>query len=62
MNLSELQHDAMIQLGETPSGHEFITPEVLDELLEMDLIYWRTPEDLEFTPTGQSVYDELVGE
>ncbi len=61
VNLSEPQRDAMLQLGETPSGHSFIPPEILEELLTMDLVYWWTPKDLDFTLAGKKVFDELVG-
>ncbi len=60
VNLSEPQRDAMLQLGETPSGHSFISPEVLEELLAMDLVYWWTPKDLDFTLAGKKVFNELA--
>ena len=60
MNLSEPQRDAMLQLGETASGHDFISPQIVEELLAMELVYWRGPEDLDFTPAGEKVYQELA--
>jgi hypothetical protein len=60
MNLSESQRDAMLQLGETASGHDFIPPPVLEELLAMELVYWRGPDDLDFTSAGEKVYQELA--
>jgi hypothetical protein len=60
VNLSERQGEAILQLGSTASGHDFIPPQVLEELLAMDLVYWRAPEDLDFTPTGLKVYQELA--
>jgi hypothetical protein len=61
VNLSELQRASILQLGETASGHDFIDPSVVEDLLAMELVYWRTPEDLDFTPTGEKVYRELAG-
>ena len=58
----ELQHDAMIQLGATPSGQDFVSPAVLEELLAMDLVYWRTLEGLDFTPMGERFFHELIEE
>jgi hypothetical protein len=61
VNLSEAQRDAMRELGETPSGHSFISPEVVEELLTMDLVYWWTPDDFDFTLAGKKVLNEMVG-
>ncbi len=60
MNLSERQREAILGLGETASGHQFIPSQVLEELLSMELVYWRGPEDLDFTPAGEKVYNELA--
>jgi hypothetical protein len=62
MNLSKLQREAILQVGNTASGHEFLTTEVLEELLAMGLIYWRAPDNLDFTPVGEKVFDELEGQ
>ena len=62
MNLSEPQRDAMLRLGDSASGHDFIPPTVLEELLSMKLVYWRAFRDLDFTPAGEQVWKKLVGE
>ena len=61
MNLSEAQTHAMLELGDSSEGHEFIPQRVLNELLSYDLIYWRNADEVDFTPTGKEVYDELAG-
>ena len=50
----------MLQISETPWGQDFVSPEVVEELLAMDLVYWWTPKDLDFTLAGKKVFDELV--
>ena len=60
MNLSESQRDAMLTLANTASGHDFIPQEVLDKLLSLKLVFWRTPDDLNLTPAGERVYQELA--
>jgi hypothetical protein len=62
VNLSELHREAILQLGNTASGHEFLTTEVLEELLALGLIYWRAPDNLDFTPVGEKVFKELEAE
>ena len=61
MNLSEPQQQAILQLGNSASGHDFVAPDVLDELLSMKLVYWRGFRDLDFTPEGEQVWKELAG-
>jgi hypothetical protein len=60
MNLSEPQRDAMLTLANTSSGEDFVLREILDDLLSMDLVYWRTPDEVSFTPAGERVYQELA--
>jgi hypothetical protein len=61
MDLTEQQSNALLALGESAVGHDFIEPGVLNELLELDLVYWRKPDELDFTAAGEAVYDELIG-
>lgn len=61
MNLTKSQMDALVKLGESAAGHEFIKAPVLEQLLALDLIYWRHADEVDFTPVGEQVYDELVG-
>ena len=61
MNLSETQVNAMLELGGNAESHGFVPQRVLDELLSMDLIYWRSSSEVDFTQAGKEVYDELAG-
>jgi len=61
MNLTEAQAKAMLELGGTVEGHDFIPQRVLDDLLKYGLIYWRKADEADFTPAGEEVYRELVG-
>ena len=54
-------NDAMLTIGGTPSDDDFITKDVLDELLSLELVYWREGE-LEFTTDGERVFKELAAE
>ena len=62
MNLSDPQRAAMLELGNTASGHAFVPAQVLEELLSLELVYWRAPDDLDFTPVGEKVFKELEDE
>ncbi len=52
----------MLKLGNTASGHDFLTTEVLEELLSLGLVYWRARDSLNFTPVGEQVFDTLESE
>lgn len=60
MSLTESQAHAMRELGGTAEAHGFIPQRILDELLARELIYWRNPGEVDFTPRGKQVYDELT--
>jgi hypothetical protein len=62
MNLSEPQRDAMLTLANTASGHDFVPQGVLDELLSLKLIYWRTSDEVDLTPIGEQLYQNLAVE
>jgi hypothetical protein len=61
MNLTESEVKAMLELGGSVEGHDFIPQRVLNDLLSYGLIYWRTAGDAEFTPEGEEVYHDLTG-
>jgi len=61
MSLTQALNDAILAIGGTPSDDDFITRDVLDELLSLELVYWREGE-LEFTKDGERVYQELTAE
>lgn len=61
VDLSDRQRDAILKLGETASGHDFIEPDVLNELLALELVYWRGTDDLDFTKSGEELLNKLAG-
>jgi len=61
MNLSAAQREAMLRLGSSTTGHDFIAPEVLEELLALKLVRWRSRDDLDLTQMGGEVYKKLAG-
>jgi ribosomal protein S19E (S16A) len=60
MNLSEPQRDAMLTLANWSTGDDFVLQAILDDLRSMGLVYWRTPDEVSFTPAGERVYRELA--
>jgi hypothetical protein len=61
MNLSLSQTNALLRLGESTTGHNFFKPDDLTQLLELGLVYWRRPDEIDFTPAGAQVYSKLAG-
>jgi len=61
MDLTGAQKEALVELGESATGHDFMSKQVLKELLDLDLVYWRKPGELDFSPAGEQVYNELTG-
>jgi hypothetical protein len=59
MNLSDSHREAILQLGNTPSGDDFLMTDVIEELLSLGLVYWRATDNLDFTPVGERVFKEL---
>lgn len=59
--LTEPQRAALLKLGDSASGHDFMDAAVLKELLALDLVYWRREDELDFTSGGEAVYNELSG-
>jgi hypothetical protein len=62
MNLSDSHREAILQLGNTASGDDFLMTEVIEELLSLGLVYWRATDNLDFTPVGERVFKELGAE
>jgi hypothetical protein len=62
VNLSRAHRDAILQLGNTASSHDFIATEVLEQMLALGLVYWRATDNLDFTPVGERVFKELDAE
>ena len=59
MDLTTAQQDALLKLGTTASGHDFIDPAVVDELIALKLARWRMRDDLDLTAMGNQVFKTL---
>ena len=62
MNLSESQRDALLTLANTVSGHDYVPQDVLDELVSMQLVVWRSPDKVLLTATGERIYQRVAAE
>jgi len=60
MNLSELQRDALLTLANTVSGHDYVPQDILDSLVSMGLVYWRTPDAVVLTTGGEKIYESVA--
>ena len=60
MNLTDAHRDAMLTLANSASGHDYVPQDILDDLLSMELVCWRTPDEMKLTPIGERVYQDLV--
>jgi hypothetical protein len=61
MNLTDSQVHAMLEIGGSEEAHGYIPQRVLNDLLSYQLIQCRSDAEVEFTPAGKEVYDELAG-
>jgi hypothetical protein len=53
----------MLKLGDPDSVFEVVDPDILAELLSLELVQYREGDgNLDFTDIGEEAYDELVGE
>jgi hypothetical protein len=59
MDLTTSQREALLKLGTTASGHDFIDPTVVDELIALKLARWRMRDDLDLTAMGNQVFKSL---
>jgi hypothetical protein len=60
MTLPEQLQDGLVTLANTPSGHDFVPQVVLDDLLSMELVVWRSLDEVGLTVAGERVYEELA--
>lgn len=61
MNLSVRQRDAMLKLGDPDSVFALVDPEIVNELLSLELVHYRESNgNLDFTDLGEEVYDDLA--
>jgi len=60
MKLTESQRDALLTLANIASGHDFVPEDVLEALLSMGLVFWRHPDEVSLTPSGEKVYQALA--
>jgi hypothetical protein len=62
MNLTEAQANALLEIGGAAEWHGYIAQRVLNDLMSYDYIYYNHDGQVEFTPAGKEVYDELAGQ
>ena len=60
IDLTEEQRTVMLKLGDTESTLEIAPLEVVQQLIDLDLIYRCGPKQIDFTDLGESIYDELA--
>jgi len=60
MLLTDAQKNALFELGESATGHDFISARVLKQLLARDIIYWREDDEIDFTPVWARIYEKLT--
>lgn len=61
MDLTEAQKNVMLQIGDSESDCEAIPKEVLEQLIELNLV-WRTDNRMDFTDAGEALFDELISQ
>jgi len=62
MNLTEAQTHALLEIGGAEEFHGYISQRVLNDLMTCDYIFYNKDGEVEFTPAGKEVYDELAGQ
>jgi hypothetical protein len=60
MFITHSQAKALVKLGEGPTDRDFVRSGDLSQLLRLKLVYWRQPDELDFTPAGAEVYLQLT--
>lgn len=61
IKLTDEQRKVMLQLGRTDSTLEAVPRDVLDQLIGLGLLYWRSKDNIYFTDEGERVYSRLTG-
>lgn len=59
IKLTDEQKKVMLQLGRTDSSYEAVPRPVLDELVDLGLLYWRSKDNIYFTTEGEKLHDQL---
>ena len=59
IQLTDNQKEAILKLGRS-SEHEDVPLDVLDELLNLGLIYRRSDGNFDSTDAGEQIYDQLT--
>ena len=63
IELSEEQRDAMLKFCDTESDIEFMSVEVVQQLMNLGLVYKRASDGhFDFTDLGESAYDDLTSQ
>lgn len=60
ITLTDTQRRVMLQLGDTESAFEMVPSDIMDDLIELRLVYTRPDGNLDFTDAGEDVYRELT--
>ena len=59
VELTDEQRKVMFQLGRTDSVFESVPRHVVEQLVQMGLLYYRSKRNICFTDEGQRIYQQL---
>jgi len=59
VELTDEQRKVIFQLGRTDSVFESVPNHVLDQLVQMGLLYYRSKKNICFTDEGKRIYQQL---
>jgi len=59
VELTDEQRKVMFQLGRPDSVFESVPRHVLDQLVQMGLLYYRSEKNIYFTDEGKRIYQQL---
>jgi predicted transcriptional regulator len=59
VELTDEQRKVMFQLGRTDSVFESVSRHVVEQLVQMGLLYYRSKRNICFTDEGQRIYQQL---
>jgi len=59
VELTDEQRKVMFQLGRTDSVFDSVPEHVIDQLVQMGLLYYRSKKNICFTDEGERIYQQL---
>ena len=59
VELTDEQRKVMFQLGRADSVFESVSRHVVEQLVQMGLLYYRSKRNICFTDEGQRIYQQL---